>query len=159
MSKKKKKRAGKKAATRNWRQRNISTIIAVFLWLLFSGFGYVWCRVQVVQLGFGLSALCMVWLWVVPGDPAACLALAGALGLVQGATFAAIPQLNLTVLSRTYSQGALAQMGNLGNVLGTPLFVLLLAVAGFSGMALVMVLTLLGGLAIHALLAYRRRHM
>ncbi len=55
MSKKKKKRAGKKAATRNWRQRNISTIIAVFLWLLFSGFGYVWCRVQVVQLGYNLS--------------------------------------------------------------------------------------------------------
>jgi len=55
MSKKKKKRAGKKAATPNWRQRNISTIIVVFLWLLFSGFGYVWCRVQVVQLGYKLS--------------------------------------------------------------------------------------------------------
>jgi len=50
MSKKKKKRAGKKAATPNWRQRNISTII-----VLFSGFGYVWCRVQVVQLGYKLS--------------------------------------------------------------------------------------------------------
>jgi cell division protein FtsL len=52
---KKKKRAGKKAATSNWRQRNISIIIAVFLCLLFSGFGYVWCRVQVVQLGYKLS--------------------------------------------------------------------------------------------------------
>ena len=31
------------------------TIIAVFLWLLFSGFGYVWCRVQVVHLGYKLS--------------------------------------------------------------------------------------------------------
>lgn len=117
----------------------------------------VMSAVQVVQLGFGLSAASMVWLWIVPGDPAACLALAGALGLVQGATFAAIPQLNLTALSRTYSQGALAQMGNLGNVIGTPLFVLLLATAGFSGLALVMVLTLLGGLAAHALLAHRRR--
>lgn len=55
MSKKEKKRAGKKAATRNWRQRNIPAIIAAFLWLLFSGFGYVWCRVQVVQLGYMLS--------------------------------------------------------------------------------------------------------
>ncbi len=55
MSKKKKKRAGKKAAKRNWGQRNISAIIAAFLWLLFSGFGYVWCRVQVVQLGYMLS--------------------------------------------------------------------------------------------------------
>ena len=55
MSKKEKKRAGKKAAKRNWRQRNIPAIIAAFLWLLFSGFGYVWCRVQVVQLGYMLS--------------------------------------------------------------------------------------------------------
>lgn len=55
MSKKEKQRAGKKAATHNWRQRNISAIIAAFLWLLFSGFGYVWCRVQVVQLGYMLS--------------------------------------------------------------------------------------------------------
>ena len=55
MSNKKKKRAGKKAATPNWRQRNISAIIAVFLWLLFSGFSYVWCRVHVVQLGYKLS--------------------------------------------------------------------------------------------------------
>ena len=55
MSKKKKKRPGKTAAKRNWRHRNIFTIIAVFLWLLFSGFGYVWCRVQVVHLGYKLS--------------------------------------------------------------------------------------------------------
>ena len=55
MSKKKKKRAGKRAVKRNWRQRNIFTIIAALLWLLFSGFGYVWCRVQVVQLGYKLS--------------------------------------------------------------------------------------------------------
>ena len=55
MSMKKKKRAGKKAIKRKWRQRNMVTIIAVFLWLLFSSFGYVWCRVQVVQLGYKLS--------------------------------------------------------------------------------------------------------
>jgi cell division protein FtsL len=55
MRKKKKTQAGKKAAKSNWRRRNIATIIAVFLWLLFSGFGYVWCRVQVVQLGYKLS--------------------------------------------------------------------------------------------------------
>jgi cell division protein FtsL len=55
MSKKKKKRAGKTAAKSNWRRRNISTIIAVFLCLLAGGFGCVWCRVQVVQLGYKLS--------------------------------------------------------------------------------------------------------
>ncbi len=29
--------------------------MAIFLWFLLSGFAYVWCRVQVVQLGYLLS--------------------------------------------------------------------------------------------------------
>ena len=30
-------------------------IIAIFFWVLFSSFAYVWCRVQVVHLGYLLS--------------------------------------------------------------------------------------------------------
>lgn len=53
MSKKEKRvTAGKKA---EWRQLRLATITGVFLWLLCSGFGYVWCRVQVVQVGYQLS--------------------------------------------------------------------------------------------------------
>ena len=55
MSKKKTKKSGKKKAKPKWRQRRLATIIAIFLWLLCSGFGYVWCRVQVVNLGYLLS--------------------------------------------------------------------------------------------------------
>ena len=55
MSKKKTKKSPKKKAKPKWRQRRLGTIIAIFLWLLFSGFGYVWCRVQVVNLGYLLS--------------------------------------------------------------------------------------------------------
>lgn len=55
MSKKRKKKSARKSAKRNWRQHRLSAVIAVFLWLLFSGFGYVWCRVQVVHLGYLLS--------------------------------------------------------------------------------------------------------
>jgi cell division protein FtsL len=55
MSKKRKKKLARKSAKRSWRQRHLSTVIAIFLWLLFSGFGYVWCRVQVVHLGYLLS--------------------------------------------------------------------------------------------------------
>ena len=55
MSKKKTKKSQKKKAKPKWRQRRLATIIAIFLWLLFSGFGYVWCRVQVVNLGYLLS--------------------------------------------------------------------------------------------------------
>jgi cell division protein FtsL len=35
----------------------LATIVAIFLWLLLSGFGYVWCRVQVVELGYQLSEI------------------------------------------------------------------------------------------------------
>jgi cell division protein FtsL len=55
MSKKDKKRARRKPSKRTWQQRHLSAIIAVFLWLVVSGFAYVWCRVQVVQLGYLLS--------------------------------------------------------------------------------------------------------
>jgi len=53
MSKKKKKPPTGKKKRR--RQRRAATIVGVFLWLLCTGFGYVWCRVQVVQLGYQLS--------------------------------------------------------------------------------------------------------
>lgn len=55
MSKKKKKRSGRKRVDRTWSHGRIFTIIAVFTWLLLSGFGYVWCRIQVVNLGYLLS--------------------------------------------------------------------------------------------------------
>lgn len=55
MSKKKKKQSPKEKIASEWRQRRLTAIIAIFLWLLLSGFGYVWCRVQVVELGYQLS--------------------------------------------------------------------------------------------------------
>lgn len=51
--KKKVKQSGKLARTR----RKLPVIISLFLWFVLSGFGYVWCRVQVVQLGYLLSKI------------------------------------------------------------------------------------------------------
>jgi|TARA_B110000879_G_scaffold45989_1_gene64876 hypothetical protein len=42
--------------------------------------------VQVVMIGFALSALCMIWLWLAPAGVLGCLTLAGVLGLIQGAS-------------------------------------------------------------------------
>lgn len=36
-------------------RRRLTAVIALFLWLLFCAFTYVWCQVQVVQLGYKLS--------------------------------------------------------------------------------------------------------
>lgn len=55
MSKKSKKKSAKKKTVSNWRRKRLTTAIAIFVWLLLSGFGYVWCRVQVVKLGYQLS--------------------------------------------------------------------------------------------------------
>ncbi|MEO0402304.1 MAG: MFS transporter [Pseudomonadota bacterium] len=113
--------------------------------------------VMLVQIGFGLCICALLWLWSVPGLPVACLALAGALGLVQGASFASVPQLNETAAHQSQAYGALAQTGNLGNTIGTPALLAVLAVAGFSGLVWTCVVVLAGGLLAHAWMAARRR--
>ncbi|WP_299149730.1 MFS transporter [uncultured Tateyamaria sp.] len=112
--------------------------------------------VALVQIGFALCIASLLWLWVAPGLPAACLALAGALGLVQGASFAAVPQLNSSAAHQSQAYGAVAQTGNLGNTLGTPVLLVVLGVAGFPGLIWTCIAVLGGGLAMHAWMARRR---
>lgn len=116
--------------------------------------------VQTVQLGFALATLAAIALWVAWGDgwpmAAAALSLSGAYGLVQGASFAAIAQLNPAADDRARSAGALAQMGNLGTVTGTPLLAFLLS-HGDAGAMLIFILPFcLAGIAIHAVQSRRR---
>ena len=113
--------------------------------------------VAVVVAGFAGAVLCLVWLLAAPGLPAACLALAAALGLIQGASFAAVPQLNAGAAEQAQANGALAQMGNLGNTLGTPIFLAVLAAAGYPGMIVAAGFLLTLGGVVHLLLARQRR--
>ncbi|KIC42886.1 hypothetical protein RA27_06040 [Ruegeria sp. ANG-R] len=113
--------------------------------------------VSVVNLGFGLGILAIIALFL--GAPLAfgCIALFAVLGLVQGGSFAAVPELNETAESQALSYGAMAQMGNAGNLLGTPVLLaillgadeaaMFLAVAAFYGIAIV----------VHLVLARRRK--
>lgn len=114
--------------------------------------------VTVVIAGFALSALCMIWLWVAPAAVLACLALAAAMGLIQGASFAAVPQLNETAQARTQANGAMAQMGNLGNTLGTPVMAMALAGWGYVSLPLLAGIAFALGLALHLLLGQLRRN-
>ncbi len=113
--------------------------------------------VRVVELGFLLSALCMAWLWLAPGAPLACLALAGAMGLVQGASFAAVPQLNDTPAHQAQANGAMAQMGNIGNTIGTPIMAAGLAGLGYAALPLFAGFAFVCGFAIHLLLGHLRK--
>ncbi|MEO0691566.1 MAG: MFS transporter [Pseudomonadota bacterium] len=92
--------------------------------------------VSVMQVGFVASAICAVGLAVMPGNPAVALALAAALGLVQGAGFAAVPQLNETTELRAQANGALAQAGNVGNTLGTPVLLIMIGIGGHTAFLL-----------------------
>ena len=105
--------------------------------------------VWVVCLGFALSAAALAWLWVIPGGALACLALAGAMGLIQGATFAAVPQLNTTAATQAQANGAMAQMGNLGNTLGTPVMAAALGLMGYAALPVLAGGAMILGLAIH----------
>ncbi len=116
---------------------------------------------RMVQAGFVLAALSVVWLWMVWGQGwpvvGAALALAAMLGLVQGASFAAIAQLNPTADGRARAAGAIAQLGNVGTTCGTPLLAALISAQGLPGMALFVLLPCLLGVFVHQVQAHRRR--
>jgi MFS family permease len=116
--------------------------------------------VRLVQAGFAAAIVASLGLWVMWGTglPEAVFAwgLAGALGIVQGASFASIPQLNASDADRAGAAGAIAQLGNLGTTSGTPLLVLILSAAGASGLAAFLIGFSALGITIHAVQARRR---
>lgn len=70
------------------------------------------------------------------------------LGLIQGASFASVVQLNTSAEDRALANGAMAQMGNLGNTLGTPVLLAIMSVSGVTGLLLTVCgLYLAGGMA------------
>lgn len=113
--------------------------------------------VGVVIWGFGCSIASMVWLGFDPADATACIALAASLGLVQGASFAAVPQLNDTADTQAQANGAMAQMGNVGNTIGTPIMVAALAGFGYIALPVFLSIALLMGLLVHLILRGIRR--
>lgn len=84
----------------------------------------------VVVAGFALAGIILCG--GVLGLPVApiSLALFAGLGLVQGASFVAVAEINANVDQRALGYGVMAQIGNLGNLMGTPL---LLAILTFGG--------------------------
>lgn len=114
---------------------------------------------RLVQVGFALAVICAVALWGLWGGAfgvVASLALAAALGLVQGASFASIPQLNHSAGARAMAAGAVAQLGNLGTTTGTPLLAWLVAGHGVNGLAGFLILFPVLGILMHEVQARRR---
>jgi MFS transporter, DHA1 family, inner membrane transport protein len=116
--------------------------------------------VRLVQSGFAAVILAVLGLYATWGHgPSetlfACL-IAASMGIAQGASFAAIPQLNPAPEDRALAAGAIAQLGNLGTTTGTPMLALILAASGIHGLALFLIAFSALGIALHHWQARRR---
>lgn len=116
--------------------------------------------VRLVQWGYAGAIPGFLILWAFWGQGAGMVAggfiLSAALGIVQGASFSSIPELNATAETRAKAAGAVAQLGNLGTTTGTPVLAALIAGAGPTGLALAATGLCGLGIAVHALQAWRR---
>lgn len=117
--------------------------------------------VQLVQWGYGVAIPGFLLLWLFWGHGGG-MVLAGfwlsaALGIVQGASFASIPELNAKAEDRARAAGAVAQLGNLGTTTGTPVLAALLAASGSAGLALAATALCALGITLHAVQAKRRQ--
>lgn len=115
--------------------------------------------VTIVLIGLGLAGVAVLLMWGWPGAFLPPVMLFGCLGLVQGASFTAIPQLNPDPADQALANGALAQMGNLGNLLGTPVLLMMTAPMGYDGAVLFALLAYLGCAGVHLHAAARRRRV
>ena len=115
---------------------------------------------RLVQLGFAAAIVASLGLWIAWGtgavEAAFALALAASLGIVQGASFASIPQLNASPPDRARAAGAIAQLGNLGTATGTPMLTLIMAQSGATGLAMFLIGFSGLGIAVHWVQARRR---
>ena len=112
--------------------------------------------IQVVCTGFVLAiGFSLIFLFIL-GDPIIAILLFASLGLVQGASFASIPQLNKTAPQQALANGTLAQAGNIGNLCGTPLLLLLLSSGGLTAMISLIIACYIAAITVHLVFAKRR---
>ncbi|WP_417433905.1 MFS transporter [Hoeflea sp.] len=112
--------------------------------------------VSVIIIGFALAiGLVLVFLLTGP-DAWLFIAIFAALGLVQGASFAAVPQLNASLPDRALANGAIAQTGNLGNALGTPAMLAVAATGAATGLPALLIGCYAIAIAVHMALARSR---
>ena len=100
------------------------------------------------QWGYALTGAGAVLVWI--GMDWAVYPMFLAMGIMPGASFAAIPHFNPSLEGRARAAGAIAQMGNLGTSTGTPVFGLVALSYGLGGlMTLTVVVCGLGFVLIH----------
>lgn len=113
--------------------------------------------VPVIIAGFGAASLLALSMALGLPVEVGGVAVLAATGLVQAGSFSAIPILNVSSQDQALANGALAQLGNAGNMIGTPLLILLTNAYGLAGVIIFSVTAFGGGAAIHLWLARLRK--
>lgn len=112
--------------------------------------------VRIIRAGFAASLGFALILWWDPSQGWPYLAMAAAMGLVQGASFALVPVLNAAPRAQAQANGAIAQMGNVGTTLGTPVLAALTLSFGINGFLAFAVTLFTAGFVVHGIMARRR---
>ena len=115
--------------------------------------------VAVIVTGFAMAILLVVMFLLTGPGAFVFIALFAALGLVQGASFAAVPQLNKNLPDRALANGGIAQTGNLGNALGTPALLAVTATGAAFGLPVLLIACYGAAIAIHLAMARSRSRL
>ena len=113
--------------------------------------------ILVTICGFCVAALCAGLMLTGLNVALVSILVLSAMGLVQSGTFSSIPVLISSGDHQALANGAMAQMGNAGNLVGTPLLLWLTSVAGVPGAVGFTVILFGLGALVHLWLAVLRR--
>jgi len=112
--------------------------------------------VAVIIIGFAIAIALMLVFLIIGPDPWLFIVIFAALGLVQGASFAAVPQLNASLPDRALANGGIAQAGNIGNALGTPAMLAIASTGAATGLPVLLIGCYVAAILIHLAMARSR---
>lgn len=92
---------------------------------------------QLVMIGFALTIAASGLVYVASPAIWPLMILFFVMAIIPAASFAAIPYFNAAPTDRARATGGIAQLGNVGTTLGTPIFVLIFDQAGLAGVCLI----------------------
>ena len=113
--------------------------------------------ISLVTIGFALATFITLLSFTTISTPVIWITLFAVLGMIQSASFAAVPQLNTSAQTQVLSNGIMAQAGNLGNTVGMPILLLVLNTTNTNGMMIAIATIYAMGAVGHITMTYLRR--
>jgi MFS family permease len=113
--------------------------------------------VSLVTVGFAMATIITLLSFTPIPTPTIWITLFAVMGIIQSASFAAVPQLNTTAQTQVLSNGIMAQAGNLGNTFGMPILLLVLNATNAGGMMIAIAAIYGMGAVGHMIMTHLRR--